>query len=279
MRRLLLRRRSRVLPYVVLLAVSFTTIFPIYWTVASSLKGNDELFSIPPTWFPLNLTSQHYETAITTLRFSDFLINSLVVALAGTAIAVVVAIPAAYGFARYRFPMSGVLFAALLGIRMFPPVILAIPLFLWMRDLGLIDTHLALVVAYLPAQLTLMIWMMESFFAEIPRDIEEAGAIDGLGRFARMTYLAVPLAMPGISVAALLGFLSAWNEMFFALILTRSLAAQTLPIGLSGNVGTFRVDWGGMAAFGTLYILPAVVFTLFAQRGLIRGLTAGAVKG
>lgn len=272
-------RASKVLSYAILLIAALFTLFPIYWTLNSSLKTDGNLFSTPPQWFPQPFTLDHYAKAITDLQFGGYLKNSVVVALSTTAISLVIGLPAAYGFARFRFRMSKILFSATLVVRMFPPVVLMIPLFLWMRNLGLVDSYGALIIAYLPAQLTMIIWMMESFFEDVPQEIDDAGAVDGLGYVGRLVRLDIPLALPGIAVSSMLAFLSSWNEMLYALVLTRSMAAQTLPIGITGNIGTFRVDWGGMTAFGMLFLIPAIIFTAFGQRGMVRGLTAGAVKG
>ncbi|GGG08587.1 carbohydrate ABC transporter permease [Paenibacillus abyssi] len=269
---------SNILSYFILIAMSAFVIFPFLWTFLTSIKTEIQMFSVPPVWIPDPVTTQHYSDIIDEGQFQAFMKNSLTVSGVSTLISMLVSIPAAYGFAKYRYKFSGLLFATVVAIRMFPPIVMGVPFFLMMRQLGLIDTNLALIITYLPLQLTLIIWILEGFFRQIPNEIEEAAEIDGLGTFGKFLKIAVPLSMPAIGVASIFSFLAAWNEFMFALTLTRTDASQTMPIGIAGYVTTFQTFWGKMSATGILYIIPVIIFTIFAQKGMIKGLTAGATK-
>ncbi|PZE22837.1 carbohydrate ABC transporter permease [Paenibacillus xerothermodurans] len=271
-------RFSNIVSYLILLAMSVFVLFPFVWTFLTSVKTQVEMFSVPPVWVPEPATGEHYKAIMEEGKFQSFMTNSLTVSLVSTFAALIVGIPAAYGFAKYRYKFSGVLFASLVAIRMFPPIILGVPFFLMMRSLGLINTELALIITYLPLELTLIIWILEGFFRQLPNEIEEAAEIDGLGTFGKFIQIAIPLSMPAVGVAAIFSFLAAWNEFMFALTLTRTETAQTMPIGIAGYVTTFQTFWGKMSATGILYIVPVILFTIVAQKGMIKGLTAGATK-
>lgn len=267
-----------VVSYLVLIAMTIFVLFPFLWTFLTSIKNDVEMFAIPPVWIPESPTMEHYVEVLGKGDFQQFMTNSIVVAAVCLIISLVIGAPAAYGFARYRFRASGILFALIVAVRMFPPITLVIPYFMIMKTLGLIDTELALIITYLPLMLTLMIWILEGFFRQVPKEIEEAAEIDGLGTIGKFVKIVLPLSLPAIGVSSILSFLVAWNEFMLALTLTRTIEAQTMPVGIAGYVTTFQTYWGQMSANGILYIIPVIVFTIIAQKGLVKGLTAGAVK-
>lgn len=272
-------KRWNIASYLILVAMSVFVLIPFLWTFVTSIKQDVQMFEIPPSLIPRPPTLDHYSEILEEGRFVDLMRNSVVVAVASTALSLVIGLPAAYGFARFRFRVGGVLFGFIIAVRMFPSIVLVVPYFVMMRDLELIDTVAALIITSVPLTLTLTIWIMEAFFREVPGEIEEAAAIDGVGRFGVFFRIALPLALPAIAVAAIFAFLVSWNEFMFALTLTRTGASQTLPIGVAGYVTSFQTFWGKMSATGMLYVLPVLLFTLFAQRGLVKGLTAGSLKG
>jgi multiple sugar transport system permease protein len=186
---------------------------------------------------------------------------------------------AAFGFARYSFRGRSTMLFMILAIRMLPGLIVALPLFLIFRDLKLVDSLTGLVIAYTVFNLPFNIWLLQAFFAEVPKELEDAAVIDGCTPLRLFFGIMVPLAAPGLVASTILCLLLAWNEFGFALILTYTLESQTLPIaiaGLSSDRGTY---FGAMAAAGTLAVLPVFAFAVFIQRYLVQGLTAGAVKG
>jgi multiple sugar transport system permease protein len=258
--------------------MSIFVLFPFLWTFLTSIKNDKEMFAIPPTWIPESPTLTSYVEVLGKGDFQQYMMNSIWVAVVCLVLSLVIGAPAAYGFARYRYKLSGFLFALIVAVRMFPPITLVIPYFMLMRQFNLIDSELALIITYLPLMLTLMIWILESFFKQVPLEIEEAAKMDGLGTIGIFIRIVLPLSLPAIGVASILSFLVAWNEFMLALSLTRTIESQTMPVGIAGYITTFQTFWGEMSANGMMYIIPVILVTFIAQKGLVKGLTAGAVK-
>jgi multiple sugar transport system permease protein len=264
---------------VVSIAATLLFFLPIIWIFTTAFKPTSEIFSTPPTVLPLSPTLEHFQAIVQSGDILRMFGNSLLVAAGATAVSLVLGVPAAYGFARYRYRMSGWLLGAVLVTRMFPPVALALPFFLQFRELGLINTTAGLVIAYIPIVLPLVVWMLEGFFREFPEEVLEAARLDGLGTVKTIVRIVLPLSRPAVGVAALFGFLAAWNEFVIALSLTRTPDAQTMPVGIASFITQFQTVWGQMTAASVLYLLPVLVVTLVAQRGIISGLMSGASKG
>ena len=188
--------------------------------------------------------------------------------------------PAAWGFAKFAYPGSGALLSFTVVTRVFPPIALALPFFLQFRALGP-DRHTrsAWSSRYLPIVLPLMIWILTGFFRDFPDELVEAARIDGLGTLGILVRIVMPLSLPGLGVATLFGFLVAWNEFVIALTITRTPAAQTMPVGISTLITQFQMLWGEMMAVAAIYLLPVLAVTVITQRGLVRGLMTGATKG
>jgi len=254
-------------------------LLPIAWIFATSVKPTSEIFAIPAQLLPQAPTLEHFEAVLTDGALLQMFGNSLSVGAGATALSLLLGVPAAFGFARYRYRLSGALLGAALVTRMFPPVALALPFFLQFRALGLINTTLGLTIAYIPVVLPLVIWMLEGFFRDFPEELLEAARMDGLGTMRTLVRIVIPLSRPAIAVAALFGFLAAWNEFVIALSLTRTPDAQTMPVGIASYITQFQTVWGQMTAASVLYLLPVLVITLIAQRGIIAGLMSGATKG
>jgi multiple sugar transport system permease protein len=255
------------------------TLGPIYWMVATSFKSGSQLFTWPPTYVPWQPTFENYREAFGQRPLWTYVRNSAVVAAVSTPLSVSLASLAAFGFSRYRFRGRSTLLFMILAVRMLPGLIVALPLFLIFRDLHLVDSLWGLIIAYTVFNLPFNIWLLQAFFAEVPRELEDAAVVDGCSPLRLFFGIMVPLAAPGLVASAILCMLLAWNEFGFALILTYTLDSQTLPIaiaGLSSDRGTY---FGAMAAAGTLAMLPVFAFAVFIQRYLVQGLTAGAVKG
>jgi multiple sugar transport system permease protein len=211
--------------------------------------------------------------------FRQYLTNSLIAATGSTLVGLALSVPAGFGFAKYPFRGSGALLSLTIVSRVFPPIALALPFFLQFRVVGLIDNPWGLVIAYLSIVLPLMIWMLHGFFLDFPDELLDAARMDGLGVVQTLIRVVIPLSLPGLGVATLFGFLIAWNEFLIALTLTRTPAGQTMPVGISTLITQFQVQWGDMMAVAAIYLLPALVVTVVAQRGLVRGLIGGATKG
>jgi multiple sugar transport system permease protein len=263
---------------VFLVVTAILVLLPIYWIVGTSVKPTSEILVTPTTLFTTSPTLEHFAVAFSG-DFRSYLTNSLIAATGATLIGLLLAVPAAWGFAKYAYPGSRALLSFTVVTRVFPPIALALPFFLQFRSWGLTDTPLGLVVAYLPIVLPLMIWILAGFFRDFPDELVEAARLDGLGTLGVLIRIVLPLSLPGLGVATLFGFLVAWNEFVIALTITRTPAAQTMPVGISTLITQFQVLWGEMMAVAAIYLLPVLAVTLLTQRGLVRGLMSGATKG
>jgi multiple sugar transport system permease protein len=264
--------------YGILVVICLLFIIPIFWIFSTSLKSTPEILATPMTILPQRPTLEHYAAALGS-DFRQYLTNSLIAATGSTLVGLALSVPAGFGFAKYPFRGSGALLSLTIVSRVFPPIALALPFFLQFRVVGLIDNPWGLVIAYLSIVLPLMIWMLHGFFLDFPDELLDAARMDGLGVVQTLIRVVIPLSLPGLGVATLFGFLIAWNEFLIALTLTRTPAGQTMPVGISTLITQFQVQWGDMMAVAAIYLLPALVVTVFAQRGLVRGLMGGAKKG
>lgn len=275
-------RRStifKILTSLILAVFAFITIFPILWIFLTSIKTDVQMFSIPPQIIPKPATIKHYVEILTDGPFLSYLRNSILVALFSCSISMLVGIPAAYGFARFSSKRTAPVFGAVTAVRMVPQVAMVVPYFMLMRNLNLGDNIIALIAAYIPFEITLIIWICKNFFSQLPREIEEAAEIDGLGSWGKLLRVVIPMSKSSIGVAGLMAFLFSWNEFMFALALTSTTRSQTLTIGVAGYVTSFQTFWGKMSATGILFMVPVLILTLFFQKDMVKGLTVGAVKG
>lgn len=267
--------------YLVLtLAVAFA-IAPVYWMVTISLKREVDQFAVPPLWFFYSPTLEHYADAFLQRSFGSYLLTSALVAVASTLLALLIGTLAAYSLARLRMPhgLNRKLSLWILSTRMFPPIVTAIPLFLMMRDIGLLNTRLALIILYTGFKLPFVVWMMRGFFVEVPRELEEAAMVDGDSRLGALRRVLLPLVAPGLAATAVFCLIISWNEFLFALVMTQTDAAMTLPVGIAGRVTQYGIKWGAMSAAGVVAMIPILIFAMAVQRYLVRGLSLGAVKG
>ena len=265
--------------YAFLLLASLFFVLPIAWIFSTSFKPQSDIFAIPAKLIPSRWTGENYLAVFQGGVFGRYLLNSLVAAAGGTALGLLLGVPAAYGFAKYRYPVSGAFLVFIVVTRIFPPIALALPYFLQLRAIGLLDTQLGLIIAYVPIVLPLMIWILEGFFREYPDEILEAARIDGAGVLRTLTNIVIPTSLPALSVATLFGFLVAWNEFILSLTITRTPAAQTMPVGISTLITQFQTYWGQMTAMAAIYLLPVLIVTIIIQRGIVTGLVSGATKG
>lgn len=279
MRTRLQRYGGASLLYLVVAAFVIWTLAPIAWVVVSSFKTPSQLFTWPPTYLPFPLSIDSYREAFINRPLMTYITNSLVVAAVSTPLSVGLAALAAYGVARFSFRGRGLLLFAILAVRMLPGLVVAIPLFLIFRQLHLVDTRLGLILAYTAFNLPFNIWLLQGFFAEVPREIEEAAIVDGCSALMVFWRVMLPLIAPGLVASAIFCLMLAWNEYGFALILTYTTKSQTLPIALAGFITDRGTNFSAMMAGGTVALLPMLLFSLLVQRYLVQGLTVGAVKG
>ena len=278
------RRRSRLarlLVYAALICAVVAALAPVYWMLTISLKTEADQFASPPRWLSFSPTLAHYADAFLSRSFGQYLATSAIVAVLSTLGSVTLGTFAAYALARFRWPakLDRRLSLWILSTRMFPPIVSAVPLFLMMRDLRLLNTLAALVMVYTAFNLPFVVWMMRGFFQELPRELEEAAMMDGDSRLGALRRIILPLVVPGLAATAVFCLIMSWNEFLLALVLTQTDAAMTLPVGIAGRVTQYEIKWGVMSAAGVVAMLPILIFAMAVQRYLVRGLSLGAVKG
>ena len=256
-------------------------IVPVYWMLSISLKTEVDQFAVPPRWIGFAPTFAHYYDAFFARSFGRYLVTSLTVATLSTICAVTLGTLAAYGLARFklRAGLDRRLSMWILSTRMFPPIVTAVPLFLMMRDLRLLNTITALVIVYTALNLPFVVWMMRGFFRELPKELEEAAMVDGDSRLGALRRVILPLVTPGLAATAVFCLIVSWNEFLLGLVLTQTDASMTLPVGIAGRVTQYEIKWGVMSAAGVVAMIPILVFAMAVQKYLVRGLSLGAVKG
>ncbi len=264
---------------VVMPTIALVMLFPIMWMFVVSLKTEDETYATPLAWWPKNPTFNNYITMWQALDFDRYFLNTAIVAGFTTILSILVAAPAAYGFARFRFTGSAAMGTFLLSTQMFPRVILIVPYFIIMRHLGLINTYASLILIYISFALPFSIWMMRGYFAKLPVEIDEASLIDGNGPFGTFLRITLPLCLPGIVATAIFSFLVGWNEFLFALILTTEKEMSVVTVGLASLIGEYKTQWNEMMAAAIVGSLPAMVLYAALERYLVNGLASGATKG
>lgn len=254
-------------------------LFPFWWMVDTSLKRPVDIFSGAALW-PQHVTFHNYHRLWSEYHFGSFLLNSVIVVAAAVAVSLVLGTLAAYALARFRmrYGIDRLALYGVLLVRMLPGILLVVPLYIVLARWGLLNTRLGLVLIYAALNTSFVIWMMQSFLEEIPREIEEAAMVDGDTRLTALRRVVIPLAAPGIVATAIFAVIATYNDFIIALTLTSTPAAQTVPVGVSTLIGKIQIEWGPMAAAGVVGALPIVLFALAVQRHFVRGLTLGAVK-
>ena len=261
--------------HIILLHFVALTLLPLVWILDIALSpGNALGGSLGGPY-----TGEHFSNMVESEAFWTWMRNSLIVSLGTTLMGLVVAIPAGYAFSRYKFTGRDVSMFAFLLVQMFPGIIILVPYFLVMKTLGLLNSHLGLILAYCVTALPLCVWMLKGFFDTVPRELEEAALLDGCNQFQVFTKVVLPLSLPAGAVTALFSFLAAWNEFLLALTFNTSNDMYTLPVGLASMISSTGQAWGDFAAASLLVSLPVALLFLFFQKFLIEGLSAGGVKG
>ena len=266
--------------YVSLAAYVVFLAFPLLWLLSTAFKSTREIALGATSLFPSDPTLGNFGDAIDRANLVDAGLNSLVVAIGTTILTVVLALPAAYGLARFRTVLRPVTLGWVLVSQVFPTILVIIPLFLILKQFKLIDSLTGLTIVYVVFTLPFCLWMLIGFVTNIPVELEEAGAMDGAGRLRILVSIVFPLLRPGVVATALFAFISSWNEFLFALVLIQTPSKVTLPLTLSRFVGAEgQVQLGALAAASLLATVPSLVFFALIQRRLTSGLLSGAVKG
>jgi arabinogalactan oligomer/maltooligosaccharide transport system permease protein len=266
---------QRIGKHIILLHFAALVMLPVLWIIDISLSPGNALGGD----FADDFTSEHFDTILSGESFWIWAGNSMIVSIGTTIAGLALSIPAAYAFSRFKFSGRPQAMFSFLLVQMFPGIIIIVPYFMVMKSLGLLNSHLGLILAYSVTALPLCVWMLKGFFDTVPKELEEAALLDGCNRFEIFARIILPLSLPAIAVTALFSFLAAWNEFLLALTFNTSNDMYTLPVGLASMISATGQSWGDFAAASLLVSLPVVILFIVFQRFLIEGLSAGGVKG
>jgi multiple sugar transport system permease protein len=271
---------GRIVSYLVLILLGLIGSAPFVFLLIISFKSRIDVLEVPPSLhFHWSQIKANYGAAIHDKGYLTFVKNSIVVTGSSTLIALGLGVPAGYAFSRLRIRGSAHWASTILSFRFMPPVAVAIPIYLMIRDLGLANSYLGLILPYVAFSLPLVVWIMIGFFDEIPREVDDAALVDGCSRASALFRVLLPLARPGIMVAATFGVIFIWNEFLVGLFIINSTSRETIPIAASALLTVESpIDWNLAAAVGILTVIPVLLFSLFVQRYIVRGITAGAVR-
>lgn len=275
--------RWHVMGWVFLVLLLIFAVAPMIWMLITSFKSQFAALKYPPEFIPQNPNLEQYERLLSPKndvgrQFLRYMLNSIYVSTATTIFGVAVAVPAAYAFARFRFPGRQALFFSVLFRNMFPAVVFLMPLFIMMRWMGLVNTYSSLIITYLTFGLPLSIWLLKGFYDNIPVELEQAARMDGCTRFQAFYMVVMPLSAPGIIATAIYSFITAWNEYVYALTFLNDDEKLTLPVGLQRFFTEYATNWPGLMAASFIMSVPVVVMFLVLQKYFVRALTEGAVK-
>jgi multiple sugar transport system permease protein len=254
-------------------------IFPFLWQITTSLKPPEQLNKMPPDWIPSPVYWGSYIATFTKHPFTIYLENSLIVASATTMYSIVLGSLCAYAVARLRFKGKSLILMLVLTVSMFPAIAILSPLYILLRDFKLLNTFQGLILPYTTHGLPLTIWILTTFFKEIPAELEESARIDGTSRLGAFWKVIIPLAIPGVFTTAILVFIGAWNEFLFAFSFMSKDIMRTVPVGIAMFPGEHDLPWGDISAASVIVTVPLILMVLIFQRRIISGLTSGAIKG
>lgn len=267
----------RYLFYLLTAVVIFLSLMPFLWFFITSIKSQIEVTAIPPSLIPSG-TLHFYHSAIERYNLLHYVKNSAIVAVFSTVLTILLSVLAGYALARLRVRFKGIIMGSLLLVSMFPQISIAGPVWRILQSVGWLNTYHGLVIPYVTLSLPLGVWIMTSFFNELPKELEDAARVDGCSHFQTLFRVIVPLSAPGVFTAAILVFIYAWNEFFFSLLIMTQQDYQTLPVGIALFQGQYTIPWGEIAAASTVATVPLVLMVFFFQRRIVRGLSAGAIK-
>src|SRR2546421_3561326 len=268
--------------YVAVIVVLFIALAPFYWTAITSIKVDAEINASPPTLIPHSFTTNSYSQALESNQpaFAKDLLNSAIVAISTTILALAFGSICAYAIARLKFRGKGGVLAIILSVQMFPLIALVGPLYVFFTGtLNVYNTYVALIIPYLVLALPVTVYFLTSFFRDLPPDLEEAALVDGTTRMGALWRIVLPLTAPGVFTTAILSFITVWNDFLFGLTMTADSNAQTVTVAIPLFNGEHQIAFGEVSAAAIIVTIPIVIMVLFLQRRIVSGLTAGAVKG
>lgn len=273
-------RRSKLITliiYIVLIGYTIFCLYPIYFTFATSLQENADIFKIPPKYF-FDITLNNYFRVLYVYDFPKYITNSLIASLTAVSVALLMGIPCAYTLARYNIPRSKDIAFTILSFRFLPAIAIGLPMYLFYVNVGLYDSLIGLILIYIVLCLPFAIWIMRGYFSTIPKEIEESGQIDGLTPMGVLIKITIPLLSFGIAATAMICMFLTWNEFLLALLLT-GMNARTVPVQAMRFMGEITSDWGALCAAAVIIVLPIFIIGIILRKYLIKGLTFGALKG
>jgi len=266
--------------YTAVVLVVFVALAPLYWSIATSVKSGIELNVSPPTLFPHTFSLENYQSDLALSTFTRDLLNSTIIAIITTLLALFFGILCAYAVARMKFRGKSLVLGITLSVAIIPLIAMVGPLYvIFTGPLPIYNTYAALIIPDLVLTLPITVWFMTSFFRDLPPDLEEAALVDGATRMRALWEVIVPLTAPGVFAAAILSFIAVWNDFLFGLTLTTDENAQPITVGVSRFAGEHTIPWGEIAAAAVIVTIPLAIVVLILQKRIVSGLTAGAVKG
>lgn len=270
--------KSNIAAYLILICASLVVLVPVFWMISTSLKSPADTFAIPLQWIPEHPNFDAFKRIWEDYPFPDYFKNSLIVVGGSTFISLIFSTLAGYGVSRFHFRGKGLYLTFLLVTQMVPTIMLLIPFYKIMTQIGLVDTLLGLVVTYITLTIPVCSWMMMGYFDSISQEIDQAAFIDGAGSFRTFWQIILPLILPGIVATAIYAFVMGWNEYMFAVILMSSENLKTVPVGVGQLVTQNKIEWNDMMAASLVATVPVSIIFIFLQKYMVNGLTAGAVK-
>lgn len=276
-----LNAKKNVLFCVIALVIACILLFPLYWAFITSLKTETEIFQNPPTFFPHDMNTKSYAAQVETGDFNMFQSfgNSLIISLGAMAVAVVLAVPASYGIAKYRFRGRKVMLLSFLVTQMLPVSVLLTPLFILFKNMHLYNTWWAAMLADATIGIPFSVLILKNYFASIPKDMEEAAYIDGCNRFSAFIRILLPIAKPGVMVCAIFSFLYAWGDLAYGMTFIIDQQSRPITAGIFNFMGQYGTKWSYLTAFAVVTIIPVLLIFIFMQKYIVGGMTSGAVKG
>lgn len=271
---------SKIVIHILIILFIVFLLFPLLWVFASSLKTTQEIYSGSPTIFPQQISLDHYRSVINGQLIFQSMWNSIIVGVISTILVVIISVPSAYAMVRYKSIVNNGILGWILVSQIFPVILIMIPLYMILRNLGLTDSLTGLTLIYVVWSLPFVLWMMHGYVKSIPFELEEAAVLDGASRSQVIFKVLMPLLLPAIGASALFSFISAWNEFFFALVLLKSPELGTLQVELARYTGMEgQARTGPLAAASVIATIPSVLLFIFMRKWLTTGLVSGALKG
>lgn len=273
--------KKNVIFCVIAVLIACILLFPLYWTLITSLKTETEIFQNPPTFFPHVVNTKSYAAQVETGDFNMFksFANSMIISLGAMAIAVILAVPASYGIAKYRFRGRKAMLLTFLVTQMLPVSVLLTPLFMLFKNIHLYNTWGSAILADATIGIPFSILILKNYFASIPKDMEEAAYIDGCNRFTAFIHILLPIAKPGVMVCAIFSFLYAWGDLAYGMTFIIDQQSRPITAGIFNFMGQYGTKWSYLTAFAVVTIIPVLLIFFFMQKYIVGGMTSGAVKG